>query len=79
MAWSKEMTSMKIEGRHEREVTLSDYEALLLAAVKALFASKSDYGDGADFRQAFVSELMDGYCDACGSGWPGPCYCTRDD
>ena len=68
-----------MENRYGRTVPATPEEHALLAAVKALFASKDDYGPGADFRQTFVSEAMDGYCDACGRGGPGPCYCTRDD
>lgn len=54
-------------------------EDQLLQAVKALFSSKSEFSDGAEFRVAFISAAMDGYCDACGSKCEFPCYCTRDD
>lgn len=68
-----------MKDRFDNEIPLTDEEAELLAAVKLLFASKGDFGSGADFRQAFVDDAMDGYCMACGRGGPGQCFCTRDD
>ena len=50
----------------------------LIIAVKKLFAEKDDYGKGADFRVAFVDEIMDDCCGDCGRR-DLPCYCTRDD
>ena len=68
-----------MKDRYDNEVAATPEELALLAAVKALFASKGGYGAGAEFRVAFVAEAMDGYCAACGNGGPGPCYCTRDE
>lgn len=70
---------MKIDGRHEQEIELTDEEADVLAMVKAIFASKSGVVDGSEFRVAFVKNAMQGYCDACGRGGIYHCYCTRDD
>jgi hypothetical protein len=68
-----------MKDRFDNDVPATPEELALLTAVKALFASKGDYGQGAEFRLAFVAEAMDGYCDACGRGGSYPCYCTRDD
>ena len=68
-----------MDGIHGDTLQTTPEEQALLEAVKALFASKGEYGAGAEFRVAFVAEVMDGYCDACGNGGPRPCYCTRDD
>ena len=68
-----------MKNRYDDTVPTTPEEDALLVAVKALFASKGEYGHGAEFRMAFVAEVMSGYCDACGIGGPGECYCTRDD
>ena len=67
-----------MENKFGDPVPTTPDERALLDAVKALFASKSDYGDGADFRAAFVAEAMADYCESCGRA-VCPCYCTRDD
>ena len=70
-----------IEGRFDNEIVLSDQEERLIEDVKSLFASKSDYGDGSEFRLSFIDYVMNGYCNDCGNGGnPNRmCYCTRDD
>lgn len=79
MAGIRKSNRRTIRGRYDAALALSADQAALLDAVRALFASLPDYGSGADFRVAFLAAAMDGYCDHCGSGGPGPCYCTRDD
>jgi len=68
-----------MKNRVDDPILMTEAEAALLKAVQELFASKSDYGDGAEFRVAFVADAMGGYCAACGSGGNGPCFCARDD
>lgn len=65
--------------RYDNVVPTTPEERALLAVVKKLFASKNSYGDGATFRVAFVSEIMDGYCSACGRKCDIYCHCTNDE
>ena len=69
---------MKIKGRRDDMIEITDDEEKLMSGVIKLFESKGIYA-GADFRVAFVSAVMDGYCDACGRGGDFHCHCTRDD
>lgn len=61
------------------DVPVTSEELALLEAAKALFASKSEAGAGADFRRAFISDLMDGYCEACGRRTDRTCHCENDE
>ena len=67
-----------MKNRYDNDVPTTASEQELLDAVKALLSSKGPY-EGAEFRLAFMAEAMEGFCDACGNGGKGPCYCTRDD
>lgn len=64
--------------KHSQTLKSSPEEDSLLAAVKAMFASKGNY-DGVGFRIAFANEIMDDYCNTCGNGGLACCYCERDD
>jgi hypothetical protein len=65
---------MIITDRFDEEIVLTDGERKLLESVSTLFREKDS-----DFRVAFVSAAMAGYCDLCGKGGEHPCFCTRDD
>lgn len=69
-----------IEQQQASDIIAAARELALLEQVRALFDSKGPFGEGAEFRLAFVHGAMHGYCLACGSSVEeSPCYCTRDD